>query len=60
MIYGEPGRMLGRFALRDDRTLFLFVFRADPASMPLDTSAQRAVLRDRYGGGKWECRRILE
>lgn len=29
LIYGEPGRMLGRFALHDDRTLFLFVFAAD-------------------------------
>ena len=29
VIYGEPGRMLGRFALHDDRTLFLFVFAAD-------------------------------
>ena len=25
-IYSEPGRMVGRVALRDDRTLFLFVF----------------------------------
>ena len=29
VIYSEPGRMLGRFALHDDRTLFLFVFAAD-------------------------------
>ena len=59
VIYGEPGRMLGRFTQRDDRTLFLFVFRADPVSMPLDPSAQKAALRERYGGGRWECDRIL-
>ena len=29
MIYSEPGRMLARFALHEDRTLFLFVFAAD-------------------------------
>ena len=26
LMYGQPGRMLGRFTLHDDRTLFLFVF----------------------------------
>jgi hypothetical protein len=26
VIYGQPGRMLTRFALDEDRTLFLFVF----------------------------------
>src|SRR5262249_28058441 len=28
VMYGTPGRMLGRVGLRDDRTLFLFVFAA--------------------------------
>lgn len=28
VIYSEPGQMLARFALHDDRTLFLFVFAA--------------------------------
>ena len=26
MLYGRPGRMAGRFALHDDRTLFLLIF----------------------------------
>ena len=34
VIYGEPGRMLGRFTLHDDRTLFLFVFAADVDPLP--------------------------
>lgn len=60
VIYGEPGRMLGRFALHDDRTLFLFVFAADVETPTiLDLTAQKAMLRDTYGEGKWECSRIL-
>ena len=62
VIYGEPGQMLGRFALHDDRTLFLFVFAADinPLGPMLDLPAQKAMLRGRFGDGKWECPRILD
>ena len=62
LIYGEPGRMLGRFALHDDRTLFLFVFTADvdTAGAMLHLPAQKAMLRGKFGDGKWECQHILE
>jgi hypothetical protein len=62
VIYGEPGRMLGRFALHDDRTLFLFVFigKVDAPPPILDPAAQKAILRERFGDGKWECPRILD
>ena len=62
VIYGEPGQMLGRFALHDDRTLFLFVLAADVVPLPamLDLKAQKALLRVRFGDGKWECSRILD
>ena len=61
VIYSKPGRMLGRFALHDDRTLFLFVFAADVDPLPamLDLPAQKAMLRESFGEGKWECTRIL-
>jgi 2-polyprenyl-6-methoxyphenol hydroxylase-like FAD-dependent oxidoreductase len=61
VIYNEPGRMLGRFALHDDRTLFLFVFAIDVDAPPtmLGLTAQKAMLRERFGEGKWECPRIL-
>ena len=59
-MYGEPGRMLGRFTLRDDRTLFLLVaVDAATRSLPLDLSAQKMMLRDRYGDAEWECPRML-
>ena len=60
--HNEPGCMLGRMALRDDRTLFLFVF-ADSAIEPRsanDLAAQKVLLRKRFGGGAWEKSRILD
>src|SRR6185437_4860577 len=59
MMYGQPGRMIGRFTLRDDRTLFLFVFAADGDSLPATLDEQKDVLRSRYAAGKWECPAIL-
>ena len=60
VMYGRPGYMLGRFTLHDDRTLFLFVFAADSGSLPATLDGQKAMLRNRYGDGKWECPRILD
>jgi 2-polyprenyl-6-methoxyphenol hydroxylase-like FAD-dependent oxidoreductase len=61
VIYGEAGRMLARVALRDDRTLFLFVFAAEgDAGSAADLASQKAALRAIYGKGQWECGRILE
>jgi 2-polyprenyl-6-methoxyphenol hydroxylase-like FAD-dependent oxidoreductase len=59
LMYGEPGRMLGRFTLHDDRTLFLFVFAASGADLPVTLKAQKALLRDLYGRGGWECGKIV-
>jgi 2-polyprenyl-6-methoxyphenol hydroxylase-like FAD-dependent oxidoreductase len=60
IIFNEPGRLLGRFALHEDRTLFLFVFTVGEDSAPLDLPGQKALLRARYGDGRWECSRILD
>lgn len=62
VIHSEPGRMLGRFALHDDRTLFLFVFAADVDALRamFDLPAQKAVLRERFGKVSLECPRILD
>lgn len=61
VMFSDPGRMVGRVALRDDRTLFLFVFTTDAAtsgSLP-DVPAQKAILRARFGDEAWECPRII-
>ena len=60
VIYGQPGLMLGRFTLHDDRTLFLFVFTADTGSLPATLDLQKAMLREKYAEGKWECPHILD
>jgi 2-polyprenyl-6-methoxyphenol hydroxylase-like FAD-dependent oxidoreductase len=51
--------MVGRFTLRGDRTLFLFVFAARDASLPPSPDRQKAMLRDIYGREGWECPAIL-
>ncbi len=56
--YSEPGRMVGRVSLRDDKTLILFVFAHGDTSMH-DLAAQKALLRAEFGGSGWECSHIL-
>jgi 2-polyprenyl-6-methoxyphenol hydroxylase-like FAD-dependent oxidoreductase len=60
VIYSEPGRMLGRVTLRDDRSLFLFVFVDDTNEPAIpELSAQKNILHRHFGGGQWECGKIL-
>jgi 2-polyprenyl-6-methoxyphenol hydroxylase-like FAD-dependent oxidoreductase len=60
VMYGQPGRMVGRFTLREDRTLFLLVFVAPAASPPVTLEAQKGLLREIYRSAQWECPHILE
>ena len=60
LMYGQPKRMVGRFTLHNNRTLFLFVFTADSNSLPTTLDLQKAALREKYSDGKWECPRILD
>src|SRR5262249_8575311 len=62
VVYSEPTRMLGRFALHDDRTLFLFVFAADVGldTAALSLAAQKEILHARFGDAKWECAHVLD
>ncbi|MBV8919772.1 FAD-binding domain [Bradyrhizobium sp.] len=59
MMYNQPGRMVGRFTLHDNRTLFLFVFASTNPSLPDSPDEQRILLREVYGRGGWECERIV-
>jgi 2-polyprenyl-6-methoxyphenol hydroxylase-like FAD-dependent oxidoreductase len=59
LMYGQPGRMIGRFTLHDDRTLILFVFATPDASLPATLAQQKALLCEVYAHGGWECRQIL-
>ena len=52
---------MGRLSLRDDRTLFLFVF-ADERGLLTDlndTDAKKEALRSQFGDLGWECPQIL-
>lgn len=55
LMHNRPGRMIGRFALRDDRTLFIFVFKDHADGL----ASQKAKLHDLYRGVRWECPDIL-
>jgi 2-polyprenyl-6-methoxyphenol hydroxylase-like FAD-dependent oxidoreductase len=59
LIYGRPGRMVGRFSLRDDRTLFLLVFLAEEPTLAAAPDRQKAILRKVYGLDGWECPAML-
>ncbi len=61
VLYNRPGILLGRVALRADRTLFLFIFAddGDAVSTASDLRAQKAVPRAKYGTGAWECAEIV-
>jgi 2-polyprenyl-6-methoxyphenol hydroxylase-like FAD-dependent oxidoreductase len=54
--YSTPGRQLARFALRGDRTMFLFIFRTEHDSTDV---APKDQLRNQFGDVGWECRDIL-
>jgi 2-polyprenyl-6-methoxyphenol hydroxylase-like FAD-dependent oxidoreductase len=56
-----PGKQVARFAMRDDRTVFLFIFAADqpPPVAAHDIAAQKAVLRETFGDVGWECPAIF-
>ncbi|MGE5212566.1 MAG: FAD-binding domain [Nitrospirota bacterium] len=59
--YSTPGKQVGRLSLRNDRTLFLFVFvdgRPDVID-PGDTESQRNALCAQFGNLGWECPQIL-
>lgn len=60
--YGMPGRMICRFALRGDATMFLVIFTADRLNgvEPRGPDAVRAALRNVFADAGWECSAILQ
>ncbi|HTZ58617.1 MAG TPA: FAD-binding domain [Acidobacteriaceae bacterium] len=60
VMYTQVGQQVARFALNEDRTMFLFTFADKGAGMPAGFSEQKDLLRKRFGTGGWECPQILE
>jgi 2-polyprenyl-6-methoxyphenol hydroxylase-like FAD-dependent oxidoreductase len=59
--YGLPGRQISRFSMREDKTLFLLVFRDEylTTEEPSSDQERKAALRDAFDDGGWECPQIL-
>jgi 2-polyprenyl-6-methoxyphenol hydroxylase-like FAD-dependent oxidoreductase len=60
VMYSEVGQQVSRFAMRDDRTMFLFTMADPDPTIPSDLRTQKAFLRARFGNSGWELPRILE
>lgn len=60
LMYTQVGQQVGRFTMRDNRTLFLFTFADADPHVPADAASQKAVLRARFGNSGWECPQILD
>jgi 2-polyprenyl-6-methoxyphenol hydroxylase-like FAD-dependent oxidoreductase len=58
VMHTELGRQVGRFAMRSDHTMFIFIF-ADGPSLPTGPSEQKRLLRERFADSRWECPQIL-
>ena len=60
--YTTPGKQVARFALRGDRTLFLFIFAAEhlPGPVPHTLAERKLALRRVFGDAGWESARILD
>jgi len=59
VIHSEIGQQVGRLSMRDDRTMFLFVFKDPNPEIPVDLPDQKALLRERFADSGWECSNIL-
>jgi 2-polyprenyl-6-methoxyphenol hydroxylase-like FAD-dependent oxidoreductase len=59
--YSVPGKQVARFGIRNDQTMFLFVFEdlQDRYIHSLGTYPKE-ILRAEFGNVGWECREILE
>ncbi|MGC2661146.1 MAG: FAD-binding domain [Bryobacteraceae bacterium] len=60
VMYTQVGRQVVRFAMHDDRTMFLFTFADEDIKVIDSAEAQKAALRERFGDAGWECAKILQ
>lgn len=59
--HSVPGKQVSRFSLREDKTLFLFVFHDEylPADSLLNEQQRRSALTNVFANVGWECPQIL-
>ena len=60
--YGLPGRQISRFSMRDEKTLFLFVFRNKYLTgvQPSNLAERKALLAAMFANEGWEFPEILK
>ena len=59
IMFTQVGQQVGRFTLRDDRSMFHFTFADESLDIPPKLADQKEVLRKRFGNSGWECPQIL-
>jgi 2-polyprenyl-6-methoxyphenol hydroxylase-like FAD-dependent oxidoreductase len=61
VMHAAPGKQVSRWSLRDDKTLFLFVFRDEflTADRPSTVQERKAALANVFADVGWECPKIL-
>ncbi len=59
--HAAPGRQISRWSMRDDKTLFLFVFHDEylPTPSPTTDPERKAALAAIFADVGWECPQIL-
>jgi 2-polyprenyl-6-methoxyphenol hydroxylase-like FAD-dependent oxidoreductase len=60
LLYPQVGQQVGRFTLRDDRSMFLFTFAHPSGHVPADLAAQKGLVKARFERTGWECPEILK
>lgn len=59
VMFTEVGQQVGRFTLREDRSMFHFTFADEDLDIPPKLVDQKEVLRRRFGNSGWECAQII-
>lgn len=62
VMHTEVGRQIARFAMHDNRTMFLFIFACASFDQKdaAEIQTQKRLLREYFGNTTWECPRILD
>ena len=60
VMYTQVDQQSVRFAMRDDRTMFLFTLKDEDVTGADNIQAQKALLRKRFATSGWECPQILD
>lgn len=60
--YSTPGKQAARFAMREDKSLFFFIFTNDGLDLPdpHNTAGHKKIMHQTFDEMGWECREMME